>query len=106
LRQVVPLAARKEYEVGLKFVSKGNITQAADHFQQAVSLYPEYLAARNDLGAQYLKLKRVDEAERLFQQCSRKIPRTSMQNSTSVGTHRTEELSRGDFRFKTGDNDR
>jgi tetratricopeptide (TPR) repeat protein len=67
LRQVVPLAARKEYELGLKFVSKGNITQAADHFQQAVSLYPEYLAARNDLGAQYLKLKRVDDAERLFQ---------------------------------------
>jgi Flp pilus assembly protein TadD len=67
LRQVVPAAARKEYELGLKLVIKGNIIQAADHFQQAVLLYPEYLAARNDLGAQYLKLKRVDEAEKLFQ---------------------------------------
>jgi tetratricopeptide (TPR) repeat protein len=67
LRQVVPIAARKEYELGLKSVSKGDITQAAEHFQQAISLYPEYLAARNDLGAQYLKLKRLDEAEKLFQ---------------------------------------
>src|SRR5205085_5631475 len=37
------------------------------HFEVAVSLYPEYLAARNDLGAQYLKLKRLDEAEKQFQ---------------------------------------
>jgi len=67
LRQVVPVAARKEYELGLKLVKEGDIAQAAGHFQQAISLYPEYLAARNDLGAQYLKLKRVDEAEKLFQ---------------------------------------
>jgi tetratricopeptide (TPR) repeat protein len=67
LRQVVPVAARKEYELGLKLVNKGDITQAAEHFQQAILLYPEYLAARNDLGAQYLKLKRLDEAEKLFQ---------------------------------------
>jgi len=67
LRQVVPVAARKEYEQGLKLVKEGDIAQAAGHFQQAISLYPEYLAARNDLGAQYLKLKRVDEAEKLFQ---------------------------------------
>jgi Flp pilus assembly protein TadD len=67
LRQMVPIAARKEYELGLKLVKEGDITQAAEHFQKAISLYPEYLAARNDLGAQYLKLKRVDEAEKLFQ---------------------------------------
>jgi Flp pilus assembly protein TadD len=67
LRQVVPDAARKEYALGLKSVKEGNIAQAAEHFQQATSIYPEYLAARNDLGAQYLKLKRVDEAEKLFQ---------------------------------------
>jgi tetratricopeptide (TPR) repeat protein len=48
-------------------VKEGDIAQAAEHFQQAISLYPEYLAARNDLGAQYLKLKRLDEAEKLFQ---------------------------------------
>lgn len=67
LRQAVPSAAKKQYEFGLKFVNKGNFQQAAVHFQEAVSIYPEYLAARNDLGAQYLKLKQLDEAEKHFQ---------------------------------------
>jgi tetratricopeptide (TPR) repeat protein len=67
LRQVVPAAAKKEYEAGLKLVSKGDFQQAAIHFQAALNIYPEYLAARNDLGAQYLKLKQLDEAEKHFQ---------------------------------------
>jgi tetratricopeptide (TPR) repeat protein len=66
LRQAVPPAAKKEYAAGLKLVTKGDIMQAAAHFQEAISLFPEYLAARNDLGAQYLKLKRLDEAEKHF----------------------------------------
>lgn len=66
LRQSVPASARKEYELGLKFVSKGDVARAATHFQKAVSIYPEYLAARNDLGAQFLKLKQIDEAEKHF----------------------------------------
>jgi len=67
LRQSVPAAAKKEYELGLKLVSKGDFQQAAGRFQQALTIYPEYLAARNDLGAQYLKLKQLDEAEKHFQ---------------------------------------
>jgi Tfp pilus assembly protein PilF len=66
LNQSVPPAAKKEYELGLKFVTKGNFPQAAAHFEVAVSIYPSYLAARNDLGAQYLKLKRLEEAEQHF----------------------------------------
>ena len=75
LRQSVPVAARKEYQLGLKFVAKGDVASAAAHFQNAVSLYPEYLAARNDLGAQFLKLKRVDEAEKAFQIVIEKDPK-------------------------------
>ncbi|HEX6732444.1 MAG TPA: tetratricopeptide repeat protein [Pyrinomonadaceae bacterium] len=67
LRQSVPAAARKQYELGLRFVAKGDVNTAATHFEQAVSIYPDYLAARNDLGAQFLKLKRIDEAEKHFQ---------------------------------------
>lgn len=66
LQQPVPGPAEKEYKLALKLVAKGDVPQAAGHFQQAIALYPEYLAARNDLGAQYLKLKRVDEAEEHF----------------------------------------
>jgi tetratricopeptide (TPR) repeat protein len=67
LRQSIPSAAKKHYELGLKLVGKGDFQKAATHFQDALSIYPEYLAARNDLGAQYLKLKRIDEAEKHFQ---------------------------------------
>ena len=67
LRQNVPSAAKKQYELGVKFVSKGDFQKASTHFQDALSIYPEYLAARNDLGAQFLKLKRIDEAEKHFQ---------------------------------------
>jgi len=75
LKQSVPADARKEYELGLKSVAKGNVSEAASHFEQAVSLYPEYLAARNDLGAQFLKLKRIDEAEKSFQMVIEKDPK-------------------------------
>jgi Flp pilus assembly protein TadD len=75
LKQVVPAAARREYELGLKSVAKGNVSTAAVHFQDAVSIYPEYLAARNDLGAQFLKLKRIDEAEKHFQIVLEKDPK-------------------------------
>ena len=67
LRQSVPPAAKKQYELGLKSVSKGKFQEAANYFQEALSIYPEYLAARNDLGAQYLKLKQLDEAQKNFE---------------------------------------
>lgn len=75
LQQSIPAAAKKQYELGLKFVNKGNFQQAANHFQEAIAIYPEYLAARNDLGAQYLKLKRIDEAEKYFEQVLRDDPK-------------------------------
>ena len=75
LQQVVPEAAKKEYQRGLKSVNKGDVTDAATHFQNALSIYPEYLAARNDLGAQFLKLKRLDEAEANFQTVLAKDPK-------------------------------
>ena len=75
LKQAIPSAAKKQYELGLKFVNKGNFQQAATHFQEAIAIYPEYLAARNDLGAQFLKLKRIDEAEKYFEAVLRDDPK-------------------------------
>lgn len=66
LHQPVPADAKKEYSLALKFVAKGDFQQAAAHFNAALAIYPDYLAARNDLGAQYLKLKRLNEAEENF----------------------------------------
>ena len=75
LQQTVPSAAKREYGLGLKAVGKGDFVGAAGHFEAALSVYPEYLAARNDLGAQYLKLKRLDEAEREFQSVLARDPK-------------------------------
>lgn len=75
LKQAIPSAAKKQYEQGLKFVNKGNFQQAAVHFLEALTIYPEYLAARNDLGAQYLKLKRLDEAQQQFEMVLRDDPK-------------------------------
>ena len=75
LRQVVPPAAKKQYELGLKLVNKNNFQEAANRFQEALTIYPEYIAARNDLGAQYLKLKRIDEAEKNFEMVLRDDPK-------------------------------
>ena len=75
LRQAIPATAKKQYELGLKSVNKGNYQEAATYFQEAISIYPEYLAARNDLGAQYLKLKRLDEAQEHFEIVLRNDPK-------------------------------
>jgi Flp pilus assembly protein TadD len=66
LSQKIPTDAKKAYEQGLKAVRKGKFLEAATLFEQALQVFPEYLAARNDLGAQYLKLERVEEAEKQF----------------------------------------
>jgi Flp pilus assembly protein TadD len=66
MRQPVPEDAKKIYSLALKLVAKGDFLQAAARFKEALSIFPDYLAARNDLGAQYLKLKRLDEAEASF----------------------------------------
>jgi tetratricopeptide (TPR) repeat protein len=39
---------------------------AIAHLQRAIAIYPDYLAARNDLGAQYLKLKQFEPAAEQF----------------------------------------
>ncbi len=95
LRQVVPSGAKKQYELGLKFVSKGNFQQAATHFQEAVSIYPEYLAARNDLGAQYLKLKRLDEAQKQFESVLRDDPK-NFNAKFNMGLVQIEQLHYGE----------
>lgn len=62
----VPVAARKEYQQAVRLIGRQKREEAIEHLLRALSLYPEYMIARNDLGAQYLKLKQLDEAEAQF----------------------------------------
>ncbi|HMB30079.1 MAG TPA: tetratricopeptide repeat protein [Blastocatellia bacterium] len=73
--QPAPPLARKEYDQAVRLASKGNMRQAVERFQRAIAIYPDYLDARNDLGAQYLKLKRFDEADEQFRIVLEKNPK-------------------------------
>lgn len=59
----IPAKAKKEFEQGTNAGKEGKIDEAIEHLRKAVSIYPRYLMARNDLGAQLLEQGRLDEAE-------------------------------------------
>ncbi|HVF29125.1 MAG TPA: tetratricopeptide repeat protein [Pyrinomonadaceae bacterium] len=75
LNQKVPAGARKEYEKSLKLAEDGKTEQAVERLRQAIALYPDYLTARAQLGAQYLKLKMPAEAVEQFEAALRIDPK-------------------------------
>lgn len=75
LDRAAPPAAQKEYIQAVRLAAKGDMRQAVERFQRAIAIYPDYLDARNDLGAQYLKLKRFDEAAEQFRVVLEKNPK-------------------------------
>jgi tetratricopeptide (TPR) repeat protein len=62
----IPAAAKKEFERGAEASKAGNIEESIAHLRKAVELYPQYVMAHNDLGAQLLALARLDEAAEEF----------------------------------------
>jgi tetratricopeptide (TPR) repeat protein len=71
----VPAEAKAAYEQAMKAVSENNAEAAISEFTRALSLYPQYLRALNDLGVLYLKLNRLDEAVSTFTQAISLNPR-------------------------------
>lgn len=67
LDQKAPDGARKEFDKAVERISKGDSEQAIKHLNRALTIFPEYLVARSTLGAEYLKLKRLDEAIEQFE---------------------------------------
>lgn len=71
----VPASARKEYREAVKLIGKGRRQEAIARLKQAVAIYPDFFIARNDLGAQHLKLKQLDEADQQFRLVLEKHPK-------------------------------
>ena len=59
----VPAKARKEFERASELNREAKTDEAIEHLRKAIALYPRYLVAHNDLGAQLLDLGRLDQAE-------------------------------------------
>jgi len=63
LDQKVPAAARREFEKATRFASQGRQDESIEALRRALAIYPNYLMARNDLGAQLMEQGRLDEAK-------------------------------------------
>lgn len=62
LDQKVPSAAKKEFAEASRLSAEGNGTESIAALRRAIAIYPSYLMAHNDLGAQLLELGQLDEA--------------------------------------------
>ena len=64
LNQKVPSAARKEFNNASRLAREGKAAESILALRRAVAIYPDYLEARNDLGAQLLEQGHLDEASK------------------------------------------
>jgi len=77
--------------LGLVYLAKDRFILAETHFKKAIELKPDYLQAKNNLGAIYLKQKKWKPAIKCFQEVSDDIlcpdPETSLTNLGWVYFH-------------------
>jgi Flp pilus assembly protein TadD len=66
----VPQKAQAAYKKAMASVSSKNFDNAISELQQAISIYPEYVRAHNDLGVLFMKLDRLDEAAGSFRKAA------------------------------------
>ena len=69
-----PKEAIKEFEKANKSVQRRDTDSAVEHFRKAVSLAPDFYAARNNLGLTYLTKMDFPNAEKEFQEVLRINP--------------------------------
>jgi tetratricopeptide (TPR) repeat protein len=58
----VPSKARKEFERASKLSKEGKALEAIEHLRKAIAIYPDFMMAHNDLGAQLLDAGNLNEA--------------------------------------------
>ncbi len=62
LDQKIPPAAKREFDNATRLARQRNLADSIAALQRAIAIYPDYLMALNDLGAQLIELGRLDEA--------------------------------------------
>ncbi len=66
LTKEIPPAAVKEFNRASKAAKEEKIAEAITHLEKAISIYPAYLMAHNDLGTNLLQLGKLEEATAEF----------------------------------------
>ena len=61
-----PGKARREYDKGILLLNRKDYQGAVEYMTQALSLYPDFVAAHNALGSSYLGLGQNDQAREEF----------------------------------------
>jgi Flp pilus assembly protein TadD len=74
LQHKVPLDAQKEFGKGKAASTKGDQSNALDHFQKAVKLDPEFADAFNGIGVTYAALGQLQQAADQFQKAIDLVP--------------------------------
>jgi Tfp pilus assembly protein PilF len=70
----VPEAARERYKEALEVAQSGDSKKAIEMLEEALKIYPNYMSALNELGLQYMKLKKLDKAEESLRQAVKIAP--------------------------------
>lgn len=60
--QKIPPGARKEFDRASRLAREGKADESIAALRRAIAIYPDYLMAHNDLGAQLLEQEQFDEA--------------------------------------------
>jgi tetratricopeptide (TPR) repeat protein len=71
----VPKEAQKRYREALKSLSSGNSTRAVEELQAALKIYPDYYAARLELGRILRIRKQFKEAAEVFKPLAQLAPK-------------------------------
>ena len=70
LAHPTPTKAIKEYVNAKKAEKAGDFDRAIGHYERAVQLHPQFMAAWNDLGVNLMNQKRVPEAAEAFRKAA------------------------------------
>lgn len=70
-----PEEARLAYAAAMRSFREGQTDQAVSELQRALTIYPEYFRALNDLGVILMKKGRLDDAAQMFDRAVKIAPR-------------------------------
>jgi tetratricopeptide (TPR) repeat protein len=63
----IPAEAHKAFEKGMEAWQHNDYTKAAEQFEKAVTLFPQYDSAFNNLGVMYFHMNQVEKARAAFE---------------------------------------